>query len=73
LGYLTIMLLLPVAALLLKASTEKPIDFGKLLPVQSSATYDVTFVTSLIVALINLRAFFAWGFSPVRFPAEAVH
>jgi len=49
-GYLTIMLLLPVV---LKASTEKPIDFWKIAtsPV-ALATYDVTFVTSLL-ALIN--------------------
>jgi len=54
LGYLSIMLLLPVSALILKASTEKPIDFWRIAtsPI-ALATYDVTFVTSLIAALIN--------------------
>ena len=53
-GYLSLMLFLPVAALLLKAATEEPINFWKIAtsPVALS-TYDVTFVTALIAALIN--------------------
>lgn len=73
LGYLTIMLLLPVAALLLKASTEKPIDFWKIAtsPV-ALATYDVTFVTSLIVALINgvFGLLIAWVLVRYDFPLK---
>ncbi len=48
------MLFLPVSALILKASTESPINFWKIAtsPIALS-TYDVTFVTSLIAALIN--------------------
>jgi sulfate transport system permease protein len=54
LGYLTIMLLLPVAALALKASTESPAEFWRIAtsPIALS-TYEVTFVTALVAALIN--------------------
>ncbi len=54
LGYLSLMLLLPVAAMLLKASTANPAEFWKIAtsPIALSA-YDVTFVTALIAALIN--------------------
>ncbi len=54
LGYLTIMLFLPMAALLLKASTKNPIEFWKIAtsPIALSA-YEVTFVTALIAASIN--------------------
>ena len=73
LGYLTIMLLLPVAALLLKASTEKPIDFWRIAtsPV-ALATYDVTFVTALIAALINgvFGLLIAWVLVRYDFPLK---
>lgn len=73
LGYLTIMLLLPVAALLLKASTEKPIDFWRIAtsPV-ALATYDVTFVTALIAALINgvFGLLIAWVLVRYNFPLK---
>lgn len=72
-GYLTIMLLLPVAALILKASTEKPIDFWRIAtnPV-ALATYDVTFVTSLIAALINgfFGLLIAWVLVRYDFPLK---
>ncbi|MEW5861486.1 MAG: sulfate ABC transporter permease subunit CysT [Cyanobacteriota bacterium] len=71
LGYLTIMLLLPVSALLLKASTEKPIDFWRIAtsPV-ALATYDVTFVTALIAALLNgvFGVLIAWVLVRYEFP-----
>ena len=73
LGYLTIMLLLPVAALLLKASTEKPMDFWRIAtsPV-ALATYDVTFVTALIAALINgvFGLLIAWVLVRYNFPLK---
>ena len=72
-GYLTIMLLLPVAALILKASTEKPIDFWRIAtsPI-ALATYDVTFVTSLIAALINgfFGLLIAWVLVRYDFPLK---
>lgn len=70
-GYLAIMLLLPVAALILKASTEKPSNFWKIAtsPVALS-TYDVTFVTSLIAALIDgvFGLLIAWVLVRYEFP-----
>ena len=72
-GYLTIMLLLPVSALLLKASTEKPIDFWRIAtsPI-ALATYNVTFVTSLIAALINgvFGLLIAWVLVRYDFPLK---
>lgn len=72
-GYLSIMLLLPVAALILKASAEKPIDFWKIAtsPI-ALATYDVTFVTSLIAALINgvFGLLIAWVLVRYDFPLK---
>lgn len=72
-GYLTIMLLLPVSALILKASSEKPIDFWKIAtsPV-ALATYDVTFVTSLIAALFNgvFGLLIAWVLVRYNFPLK---
>lgn len=71
LGYLTIMLILPVSALVLKASTEKPIDFWRIAtsPV-ALATYDVTFVTAFIAALLNgvFGVLIAWVLVRYEFP-----
>ena len=73
LGYLTIMLILPVSALVLKASTEPPANFWRIAtePI-ALATYDVTFVTALIAALID--AFFgfliAWVLVRYDFPGK---
>ena len=57
LGYLSLMLLLPISAMLLKASTTQPADFFRiaLSPVALS-TYDVTFTTALIAAAIQVAA-----------------
>lgn len=71
--YLSIMLLLPVAALILKASTESPANFWKIAtsPVALS-TYDVTFVTSLIAALIDgvFGLLIAWVLVRYEFPLK---
>ncbi|HEY9859459.1 MAG TPA: sulfate ABC transporter permease subunit CysT [Candidatus Obscuribacterales bacterium] len=75
LGYLTIMLLLPVAALIAKASTEKPADFWRIAtsPV-ALATYNVTFVTALIAALINavFGVLIAWVLVRYEFPFKRI-
>ncbi|MEP0869427.1 sulfate ABC transporter permease subunit CysT [Trichocoleus desertorum AS-A10] len=75
LGYLTIMLLLPVAALIAKASTEKPADFWRIAtsPV-ALATYNVTFVTALIAALINavFGVLIAWVLVRYDFPFKRI-
>lgn len=75
LGYLALMLFLPVSALILKASTEKPIDFWRIAtsPV-ALATYDVTFVTSFIAALINgvFGFLIAWVLVRYDFPFKRI-
>jgi sulfate transport system permease protein len=72
-GYLSIMLLLPVAALIFKASSESPANFWKIAtsPV-ALATYDVTFVTSLIAALIDgvFGLLIAWILVRYEFPLK---
>jgi ABC-type sulfate transport system permease component len=54
LGYLGVMLLLPVTAMLMKASTTQPAEFWRIAtsPV-ALKTYDVTFTTALIAAVID--------------------
>lgn len=73
LGYLTVMLLLPVTAMFVKASSEKPADFWRIAtsPVALS-TYDVTFTTSLIAALINgvFGTLIAWILVRYEFPLK---
>jgi sulfate/thiosulfate transport system permease protein len=75
LGYLSLMLLLPVAAMLLKASTTNPAEFWKIAtsPIALSA-YDVTFVTSLIAALINgvFGTLIAWVLVRYDFPLKRI-
>jgi len=69
------MLLLPVAALLLKASTANPAEFWKIAtsPIALSA-YDVTFVTALIAALINglFGTLIAWVLVRYDFPFKRI-
>lgn len=71
LSYLTLMLLLPVSALIAKASTEKPIDFWRIAssPIALS-TYEVTFGTAFIAALINcvFGVLTAWALTRYDFP-----
>ncbi len=70
-GYLTLMLLLPIAALLLRASQVNFRDFWAIAasPIALSA-YDVTFVTALVTALINgvFGTLVAWVFVRYDFP-----
>ena len=75
LGYLSLMLLLPISAMLLKASTTQPADFFRiaLSPVALS-TYDVTFVTALIAAVIDglFGTLIAWILVRYDFPFKKV-
>ncbi len=69
------MLLLPVAALIAKASTETPAEFWRIAtsPV-ALATYNVTFVTALIAALINavFGVLIAWVLVRYEFPFKRI-
>jgi sulfate transport system permease protein len=64
-----------VSALILKASTEKPINFWRIAtePI-ALATYEVTFVTALIAALINavLGLLVAWVLVRYDFPFRRI-
>lgn len=70
-GYLTIMLLLPVAALLLQASRVKPAEFWQIAtsPIALSA-YNVTFLTALFAATLNgiFGTLVAWVLVRYDFP-----
>jgi sulfate transport system permease protein len=72
-GYLSMMLLLPIAALLLKASTANPAEFWRIAtsPIALSA-YNVTFFTSLIAAAINgvFGTLIAWVLVRYDFPLK---
>lgn len=52
--YLTVMLFIPIAAMLAKASTAGPTEFWRIAtaPIALSA-YDVTFVTAFVAAVLN--------------------
>ena len=75
LGYLSLMLLLPISAMLLKASTTQPADFFRiaLSPVALS-TYDVTFTTALIAAAIDgvFGTLIAWILVRYDFPFKKI-
>lgn len=75
LGYLTFMLFLPVSALFLKASTENPVNFWRIAtsPI-ALATYDVTFITALIAALVNgvFGLLIAWVLVRYDFPFKRI-
>jgi sulfate transport system permease protein len=70
---MAIMLVLPVSALILKASTEPPANFWKIAtsPI-ALATYDVTFITSLIAALFDgvFGVLIAWVLVRYDFPGK---
>lgn len=72
-GYLTVMLFVPVIAMLLKASTT---GFDRFWSIATSpialATYDITFTTSLIAALINgvFGTLIAWVLVRYDFPLK---
>ena len=75
LGYLSLMLFLPVTAMLLKANTANPVEFWKIAtsPIALSA-YDVTFFTALIAALINgvFGTLIAWVLVRYDFPFKRI-
>jgi sulfate/thiosulfate transport system permease protein len=75
LGYLTLMLFLPVAALFLKASQESPANFWAIAtsPVALSA-YNVTFVTALIAAAVNgiFGILITWVLVRYDFPGKKI-
>jgi sulfate/thiosulfate transport system permease protein len=67
------MLALPVAAMLLKASSQSPAEFWRIAtsPI-ALATYDVTFVTALVAAIINgfFGTLIAWVLVRYEFPGK---
>jgi sulfate transport system permease protein len=75
LGYLTFMLFLPMAAMFLKASTEPPARFWQIATSDLAlATYNVTFVTSLLAALLNgvFGTLVAWVLVRYDFPLKRI-
>jgi sulfate transport system permease protein len=74
-GYLSIMLLLPMAALLWMSATKDPSEFWRIAtsPVAMSA-YDVTFVTAFVTALINgvFGTLIAWVLVRYDFPFKRI-
>jgi sulfate/thiosulfate transport system permease protein len=74
-GYLVIMLLLPIAALVTKALTINAGQFWKIAtdPIAISA-YEVTFVTALVAALINgvFGTLVAWVLVRYDFPFKKI-
>jgi sulfate/thiosulfate transport system permease protein len=72
-GYLTVMLFVPIIAMLLKAST---VGVGRFWAIATSpvalATYDITFTTSLIAALIDgvFGTLIAWVLVRYDFPLK---
>jgi sulfate/thiosulfate transport system permease protein len=75
LGYLGVMLLLPVTAMLMKASTTQPGEFWRIAtsPV-ALKTYDVTFTTALIAAVIDglFGTLIAWVLVRYDFPLKKI-
>ena len=75
LGYLSLMLLLPISAMLLKASTTQPADFFRIaLSPLALSTYDVTFTTALIAAVIDgvFGTLLAWILVRYDFPFKKI-
>jgi sulfate/thiosulfate transport system permease protein len=72
-GYLVVMLALPVSAMLVKASSQSPAQFWQIAtsPIALS-TYDVTFVTALVAAVINgfFGTLIAWVLVRYEFPGK---
>ena len=71
LAYLSVMLFLPVTAMLLRSVTVGPAEFWRIAtsPIALS-TYDITFTTSLVAALINgvFGTLIAWILVRCEFP-----
>jgi sulfate/thiosulfate transport system permease protein len=74
-GYLSIMLLLPMSALLWMSATQDPREFWRIAtsPVAMSA-YDVTFVTAFVTALMNgvFGTLIAWVLVRYDFPFKRI-
>lgn len=74
-GYLSIMLFLPVAALLLKASTVGPAEFWQIATSRIAlSTYEITFVTAIIASFINgvFGVLVAWVLVRYDFPLKRI-
>ncbi|HEY9672340.1 MAG TPA: sulfate ABC transporter permease subunit CysT [Waterburya sp.] len=74
-GYLTLMLFVPTAAMLLKASTEGPVNFWKIATSDVAlSTYDVTFITALLAGSINgvFGTLIAWVLVRYDFPFKKI-
>ncbi|MEH1847762.1 MAG: sulfate ABC transporter permease subunit CysT [Nostoc sp.] len=72
-AYLTVMLLIPIAAMFLKASTEPPARFWAIATSEIAlATYNVTFVTAIFAALLNgiFGTLIAWVLVRYDFPLK---
>jgi sulfate transport system permease protein len=73
LGYLTVMLLIPMLAMFVKASTVSPSEFWQIATSDTAlSTYDVTFVTALLAAAVNGVAgtIIAWVLIRYDFPLK---
>ncbi|MDX2097438.1 MAG: sulfate ABC transporter permease subunit CysT [Leptolyngbyaceae cyanobacterium bins.59] len=74
-AYLSVMLFVPVSAMFLKASQEPPAEFWRIATSELAlSTYDVTFTTSLIAALINgvFGTLIAWVLVRYDFPGKRI-
>ncbi|MBD2139222.1 sulfate ABC transporter permease subunit CysT [Anabaena sp. FACHB-1237] len=74
-AYLIIMLFLPIAAMSLKASTVETSKFWEIATNELAlATYNVTFITSLLAALINgvFGTLIAWVLVRYDFPLKRI-
>lgn len=74
-GYMLVLLALPVSALFLKAATESPVRFWQIAtsPI-ALASYEVTFVTAFFAALINgvFGLLTAWVLVRYDFPGKRI-
>ncbi|HLO86924.1 MAG TPA: sulfate ABC transporter permease subunit CysT [Nostocaceae cyanobacterium] len=74
-GYLAVMLFLPVAAMIFKAGTEPPAKFWAIATSELAlSTYNVTFVTSALAAAINgvFGTLVAWVLVRYDFPLKRI-
>lgn len=74
-AYLTVMLFIPILAMLLKASSEPPARFWEIATNPLAlATYEVTFVTAIGAALLNgfFGTLIAWVLVRYQFPFKRV-
>ncbi|MDX2272102.1 MAG: sulfate ABC transporter permease subunit CysT [Cyanobacteriota bacterium] len=72
-GYLTLMLLIPMTAMILKSLTEGPVNFWQVATDEVAvSSYEVTFVTAFIAALIDgvFGLITAWVLVRYNFPLK---